>query len=496
MHLSRLRSEIKRIVDRFGIEPARPIPERVKVVDKPADLHALSSLSPHDRTLLISKELENHISYVIKKEAFSLFIHVEADKVPQVHDLAWIYSGAHHNLWNKIRKKPNHPFTNYDPSYMFSLVERRKREEVLRDLLLAVRASSERGQLTFPLYMALLNFILGKKVRLTDSDLKVIEAISANPYASTKAIKESTGVSESSISRSINKLRKMGYLFGPENVSLWDLDLVTIVARFPNIRGYREAFWRFPYTYTQLIPLSAKADVHAYLVFPREGIKSLGLLRQFNVRCGIVKKTAQGINLRPIDDAIGEMLRAYNLSKAYPGDARIEIRKPPIKLTREDLRALNLVLREGRVSSSMLSRMGVKSAKQRLSNLRKGGLIRNYYMIGSLWGMRIMLMRLRCGLDEIIRLKETLLAASSVIISYVEGEESFCLAISLVPPELKMDFMMGVKVIYGDELDMVEETYSIHPLWLIPVDLWDAKAKTFRWEVPLERLVTDLSSAS
>ncbi len=491
-YIDRLIEEVQEIENLFNLKPARPMPREVSVVNAPPTIHRLSSLE--NDILLISRVLSERIPHILRKEAFSLFIPQEADSVPQVHDLAWIYSGTPLEIWERIRVKPSHPFTNYDPNILLSLFRTRGRIAIMKNLLLLVRASSRRGHLTLPLYLAMINRLLSERVKLTDSDLRVMEALSANPYANTKWIKERTGVSEPSISRSFSKLRKMNCIFGPENVSLWNLGLTTVIASFPNAKRYREAFWNFPFTYTQLIPLSGRIEVYAYISFPYSGLNSLRVLRKVGVGYGVVKGTFQGINLRPPGDVMEVMARAQEAPPRTKGSFSLDIRKPPIRLSKDDLRILNQVLRDGRVSSTKLSKMGIRSAKQKLSKLRSSGLLRNYYMVNFPRGMSIILMGFDCSPEEMGGIAATLMKASSVLMNYIEGEEGgYCLAISILPHKLRSEFIVGVKAIFGDELQVIGEVFDVHPLWLLPIELWDRRASTFRWESPLRNLISRLS---
>jgi len=149
-----------------------------------------------------------------------------------VHDLAWAYSGVPGEVWETVRVRAPRPFDNYDPVTLFSFLTPGSKSRVIRDALLYVKASASRGQLTLPLYLYALNRFFGRELKLTDVEKRIIEVLSTNPYANTKEIKEKARVSEASISRSLRKLRAMGYIFGPENVKLWKLGLTTVIAPF------------------------------------------------------------------------------------------------------------------------------------------------------------------------------------------------------------------------------------------------------------------------
>ncbi len=490
-HLDRLLREISNIRRTFGIEPERPIPVSVEITDAPPSIHAKSSLSDDGR-LLLSSELAHHEDVILRKEAFSLFIPPRADEVPQVHDLAWAYSEAPEELWDSIRERPPRPFDSYNPVALFSLLTSSSKFRVIRDALLYVRASASRGQLTLPLFLYLLNRFFGREIRLTDAERRIIEVLSANPYANTREIKEKAGVSEASISRSLRKLRAMGYIFGPENVKLWKLGLTTMIASFPNCRRFREAFWRFPFTYTQVIPVSGEGRVHAYLVVPRSSLGDLLRIQKVGVELGIVRRTVQRFNFTPPRNPMTVMVRAYLGSEATGHFTPFEPEPPPIRLSRGDIRVLNHIMREGRATSSSLRRRGIRSAKQRLGKLRSSGIIGSYYMVELPMGYEVVLFRLSCSHEEADRLASTLSAVTTVTVNYVEGRRRYCLALAFSPRELKSDLIRGIRAIYGDEVELAEDVMDVHPLWLLPEELWDEGRQTFRWEEPLEELLMAL----
>jgi len=486
--LETLLDEVRRIGRWLGIDPARPLPEEVVIAEAPAEVHATSSLA--EGALLISEDLAEHVNHILRKEAMSLFIPPESDEVPQVHDLAWAYSAAPSVIWDRVRVRPPPPFTNYDPIGLFSSLGTRGRERVIHDMILVLRAART---ISLDLYLAALNMFFERELRLTEAERRIIRVLSTNPYASTKEIRERAGVSEASVSRSLRRLRRLGYIFGPENVLLGNLGLITLVVAFPNLREYREAFWRFPFTYTQLIPISRTGTVYAYLVFPRAGLRDLLELEDLGFEVGSVRRTAQRFNHEPPPKVIGEMCRAY-----LGGSPAMQVRIPEgagIRLSGADVEILNQVLREGRASSGQLSRMGIRSAKQRLSRLREAGLIATYYMVGLPRGMETVLIRMDLPPEEVDRLVVTLAAASSSLVNHVEGRSSYCLAVSMVPREVRGDMIRCLGLIYGERVAQVQDVFGVLPQWQLPVRLWDERDQTFRWEEPLEELMKELRGA-
>lgn len=483
--------EVEAVREFLGVEPARPLPSSIEVVEKPISIHSTSSL--RGRILKISAELIKLGRRALKKEALSLFIPPEADSVPQVHDIAWVYSGLPRELWMTASKPPPRHFSNYDPYYLFSHLRRAARERAIRDILLAVRAAAERGWLDFPSYVAILYRVTSRSFRLTDSDRRILRALSRDPYASAKEIGRAAEVSEATVSRSTRKLRRLGLLFGPENVNIWKLNLTALVASYPNVRRYREAFWEFPFTYTQFVPVSGSGDVHAYLVVPSDAAGHLAELSDFGVEVGVAKAAVQKFNLDPPTNAFSAMVRAYQRSAPAALPSSVEASRPPLRLSRTDLRILNHVLREGQATESALKRMGIKSAKLRLSRLRRADLIRRYYMLGHPAGHETVLIRVFAPLEELSRLVETLASAATTIGHYVEGRGSYCLAVATVRGDLESDLVRGVRAIYGDSLELATGVLTANPLWLLPVELWDEEEQRFDYRGAVEDLKRRLS---
>ncbi|MDW8035246.1 MAG: Lrp/AsnC family transcriptional regulator [Candidatus Korarchaeum sp.] len=302
------------------------------------------------------------------------------------------------------------------------------------------------------------------------------------------------GISDATISRSLGDLREAGFLFGPENVDLWSLGLTVVLADFPNRRSYEEAFWEFPYTYTQMIPLSGSSRIHAHLVIPFKAVNDFRKLSKYGIRIGVVKRTLQKLKCGSLGRSLASMARAYLRSSLSPLSVRVRVTPPPVRLYWQDIRVLNMVMRDGRVTEQTLRKVGIRSAKQRLSKLREAGIIRRYYMVESPPGFDTVLIRVRCGVEEMDRLSETLGSMTTVLTQYVEGDERYCLAVALVRREVKSDILFGVRAIYGDDLELAEEILDIHTSWLLPEELWDQKRQTFSWEEPLNSLIDRLKS--
>jgi len=484
-----LLNEVENLSEFLNVPPARGIPTEVSIDDVPKWVHARSSLI--EGKLLISRELEDHIHSILKKEAFSLFIPEEADSVPQVHDMSWIYAEAPKSLWYDIRVNPPKIFSNYDPIGLFSQIGERHRKQVLKSLLLLVRASALRGQLTFSTYFALLLKSLRREYKLRNSERKLIEVISRNPYVSTQDLR-AVGLSDASISRALRNLRTLRFVFGPENVDLSKLGFITVVADYPNSKRYIEAFWEFPFTYTQLIPISSSARVHAYIMMPIDALNAFKDLSELGVRVGVAIAALQRLKPEAGRGSLSEMaLRSLTAGEYGPPHHSVGSRA----LSWDDIKILNAVMREGRVTEGML-RGKVRSPKQKLSDLRRDGIIRRCFLIEAPVGCDPVLFKVRCNLGEMRRLTESLASMSSVLTHYIEGEESYCLSVAFVKPQLKGDLLIGMRAVYGDDLLLAEELLYPSPLWTLPEELWDEGAKRFKWREALDSLSESLASVS
>ena len=490
--LSRFKKELNRVVDLIGLPPARRLPVDIVVEDFTPTPGRCSYLH-EDGTLRIPTDYIIWLDVIIRKEALSWLIPPEADSVPQVHDIAWAYAEAPRELWEDCRLKPRDIFYNYDPISTFSYLSKKSKLKVLKGLVPAIRAAALSGNLTFPIYLALLNRFVSYEVELTNSDMKVIDVLSDNPYATREEIRRKGGVSSSSISRSLTKLRKLGYIFGPQNVYLWGLGLTVLIASFPNQKKYREAFWNFKFTYNMMIPISGGLNAHAYIVLPIKGVPEMEALRDFGVEIGVVKSTRQRLRLDHPENVIESMVKAY--LRDYEGEVAdlVEVSEPSVRITKQDLRILNLVLLEGKVTSTYLAEKGIKSPKQRLNKLKRAGLIREFYMVEFPKGMDRIFVKVRRPKEELIRFTETLGSVATTIAQYAEGRGcGACLAIVSMKPEVKGDLLRGIKLIYGDDLVIADEVLDIHPSWYLPEELWDESKRAFKWENEVEKLIKSL----
>ncbi len=485
-----LHARIEDFSERTGLSVRRPIPKEVRVVD---EVPGGGCTSLDGEVLWVAGSMTKWLPQVLGKEAVILHTVPAVDDVPQVHDLAWYYSGVPKELWTICRVPPEGPFHDYDPYELLSLLPRGQLDGVVGNLLRIINSAAERGSLYFETYVALLNRIAGMMVRITESDLRVMEIISKNPLITDKEIRD-MGITGATLTRSLRKLRTLGMLFGPENVDHWKLGLTTLLIAFPNTRECRKAFWRFPYTYSVYIPVSSGANVRAYLSYPYQGLDALREVLGERISVYLVKDAAFGLSLdegrRPFE-AVKELFRQPHRSER---DLSIRVERPAARLDRNDLRVLNLVLKYGRVSHRLLKKEKIPDPKKRLSRLRKEGYIVRIYFHGIPKGMEKLLLMVKAPHEEMIPYHSFLRSVGSVVTHYLEGDGfRGLLSLLVTRPEIRDDLVWAMRSVYGDQLVLAEDFLDISPGWRLPIDLWDEDSGTFIWDDPLHRLERDLN---
>ncbi len=488
--IAEIEREVKKASRLLGLEVRRAIPKRVMVVE---DLPRGGCTHRESDTLLVSASLVgNELQYVLAKEAAVSLLVPEADEVPQVHDLAWIYSSAPRGLWERCRVPPGSPFHDYDPYRLFSVVPPRERHRILGTIIRVVNVSTRLGGLEFPMFMALLHRAVYSSVGLSESNVRLIQIISENPRATSDYVKR-RGMGGSSLTRSTTKLKALGMLSGPENVSYNRLGLSTFVISFPNRRECRRAFWRFPYTRGMMVPLSGELDALSYISYPLEGMDDLLSLGNLGLDAFLVKETALKWNFGPPRNPFEAA--GLNGSEMVGKSEGPEVTSPPpVQVDRIDLMVLNLVLGEGRVSTSMLVRMGVPEARSRLKKLREAGIIVGSYRLALPMGVEKAVVLVESGPREMDTLSGVLGSAGPAMVQHLEGETSRLMGVLMAPPNVRGNVLRVIRAMYGERLLLAEESVDIEPGWRLPVDLWDEKSQRFRWEEPLERLRRDLEA--
>ena len=486
-------AEVRDIERTLGLSPRRPLPKWVKMIHEAPGIHGTSSLK--GETLYISDEI-GEIGRILRKEAFSLMLSPKADAVvPQAHDLAWVASGIPRDLWERARVPPPRIFGNYDP-YILTNLRTRKMLQLIGSLISVINSSMDVGEMDFFTYFALLRRIVIEEVNLSESDLTVLRALTKNPGMKPKEIKEQSGISEPTISRSVRKLRSLGFLFGPENVNINKLNLTTILVEYPNRRDLRNAFWDFPFTYNQMIPVSRTEDALALLVMPSGAIPSLaGELTSLGLKVYKSKVSFHDFQTAPEGDMWKSMANALDEIVSRKGYFCEGPKERRFRLSKDDLRILNHVMLHGRVTLTEVRAMGISSPKYRITRLRSNGLIMRRYFIELPKGLDSLYLKVRCNEKEFPRIARAVGAASACTIHFIEGPGfEGCAGIAFVRKEMKGDFAAALSSLLGDRLSVLADILVINPLWLIPVELWDERSQSFSWEAPLSNLLSKIFS--
>ncbi len=488
--IAEVEREVERAYRLLGLEIRRSVPKRMRVVE---DLPSNGCTRREGDALLVSAKLAGDVlPYVLAKEAAISLMVPEVDEVPQVHDLAWIYSSAPRELWERCRIPPGSPFHDYDPYRLFSLVPSKERNKVLGTIIRIVNASARLGNLEFPMYMALLYKIVGSSVGLSDSDVKLIRIISENPRATSDYIRR-RGMGGSSLTKSMGKLRALRMISGPENVDYLKLGLSTLLISFSNRKECRKALWRFPYTRSMLVPVSSEIDAYAYLSYPYEGMEDLLSLRNLGLVVFLVKETLLRFNFDPVRDPF----EAINLATPQEFGEKAEFiatSSPPVRVDELDLDVLNFVLEEGKVSATILTKKGVPEARSRLRKLRGAGIITSLYRLTFPMGVEKAIVLVEGGPREMDTLLGVLGSGGSVMVQHLEGEVSYLMGVLMAPPEIRGDILRVVRTVYGERVLLAEDFVDIEPGWRLPTDLWDEGSQKFLWREPLERLKGDLEA--
>ncbi len=472
------REEVTNLSSLLNLKPEREIYPRVDPVTCPS----LDGRIPSPRKSFV------------RMLAISSFIPEEADRVEQVHDVSWAVAGVSQDLWLSCRKVPKGPFHDYNPYELLSLLPRELVMKSLRSFLLYVRAAVKSGSLDFPSMYAFLLRSVNRKVRLSKADRAFLRYVSRNPSCRDKDIAKDLRITRPTISRVRQKLTTLGYLFGPHNVNLAKLNLSFFVATIPNDNRYREAFWEFPFTYTQVIPVSSQAESHVFLVFPRDGVTGLSKLADYGIRVYKVSLSTQSLLIDPAREVMDPMLSSY-VQEPVSVSAHQEVDKvPPNTLDEDDLRILNVVLANGRPEKRELFKLNIKSIRYRMKKLRENGLILRYYTLQLPIGLEKVLIKVRCSSPEDVgRLYNVLKGVSSFTILWLTREnDTICLALAMPRVESKGDFVRALRLIYGDSLQLAEDFLDIQPGWRIPINLWIREKSSFDWEGPLNELMGKL----
>ncbi len=495
--LERLLSEVKKASSVMGVEPLRPPPRAVKWEDfdlMPGYRYGVAIYG--DEMKISSKLSKDLVEVILRREAFIHLLPREEEKLPQIIDLAWAYSDPPEDLWRRCFSPPKFSmFQNYEPFRIFSVLSRRRRREVLRSVLLAVRSLSAQGTLDFPAYHYLIKRMSAPFFKPTPAENKILKVIKKDPYAARDKLRIETGLSPASISRSLNRLRDMGFISGPANVDLSKLGLLTLVITFPNRKDLREAFMVFPFTYRIFEPLSSKVEAHAFLLIPREALRYVKSLENLGLGVFQVIKQKFVLNLSPPKNPMELLLKAFQ-EEYEDAESKVGVSWPRRRLSRTDLRILNIALLKGEVKPSLLKELGISSPRYKLRKLRDEGILSHFYTLGVPPSGDDLLMRAELEESRFRGLVEAIGRVSTIIAAYIRGSRWEGFMGCLIPKDhLRGRLIRGLKLLLGDRVTLLEDAIDYLGEWTIPVHLWDEEKQRFLWEEDLNLLLTRIRLA-
>ncbi len=495
--LERLLSEVKKASSIMGVEPLRPLPKNVKWEDfDPMPGYRYGVAVYEDEMKVSSKLSEELVEVVLRREAFIHLLPREEEKLPQIIDLAWAYSDPPEDLWRRCFSPPKFSmFQNYEPFRIFSVLSRRRRREVLRSLLLAVRSLSAQGTLDLPTFHYLIKRVPAPFFKPSPAENKILKVIKKNPYVTRDKLRAETGLSPASISRSLNRLRDMGFISGPANVDLSKLGLMTLVITFPNRKDLREAFMAFPFTYRIFEPLSSEVEAYAFLLIPREALRYVKSLENLGLGVFQVIKQKFVLNLSPPRNPMRHLLKAFQ--KEYEDkESRLEVSWPRRRLSRADLRILNIALFRGEAKPSLLKELGISSPRYKLRKLRDEGILSHFYMLGVPPSGDDLLMRAELEESRFRGLVEAIGSVSTIVAAHIRGSRWEGFMGCLIPKDhLRGRLIRGLKLLLRDKVTLLEDAIDYLGEWAIPVHLWDEEKQRFLWEEDLGLLITKIRLA-
>ncbi len=491
---------VRRASEELGVSPVRPIPEKLILEDFPIQRGYRAGALWRGKTLVLSSNLDSkRLLAALKREAFSLLIPADLDKIQVIYDLAWAYSGADLGWWKECTRVIWDPrFPLYDAPEVLSSLPRKKLIEVMRRILHLVRLLWGAGRkINLELYLSIFNEAAGllEPVRLSKVQTGVVEELAKNPYLSQRELAARLGFSRSAISKALSKLTSLGILSGPENVVLERIGLAGILTIIVDREGMEESLAEFPFTYRILRPISRRSPSLGVLMFPSEGLPRLrSVLAPWRVKLSRILAftlTFKRSSFEPAKDTGNALKKLKEVTRfGILGEREFEVPR----LTKNDLEIVNYVLKKGRVSVSDVRRMGIPSAESRLRRLRELGIIRKFYSIGGFRLGRPVSLMINCDQNDFPRVSAALGALSTSVAFWVEGDFKGVWAVLLTSVEDISKLTQATKLVFGENLVDIVPLADFSPsYWTLPVDLWDEKNNRFRYEVALEELASHIS---
>ena len=488
--------EVERASNLMNMKPVRPLPESVVLVSLPIEKGYRSGVQYVGGEMRVSSELEERrVRQVLRREALLTLYPRELDSLPETIDLAWAYSRADRSWWSACtRRRADPPFPDYDAPKIFSSVDDIEVENVVRAVLHALKMRILLfGEVDFRSYHEILLAAAGalEPPRLTGSERAVLEALGRDPYLDRAGLKMVTGLSAASISRALKRLRGLRMIEGPQQVVYGRIGLRSALVEVPPSKSaLTRELLRFPFTYSAFLPLEPSAPAYFVLLFPTSHLTQLKAVLSDSASLSLIKRHALSTGFRRLDirGALEGLASAYD--RGPKRSRRPEpVRKPVPRISRQDIELMNLVAAEGRVSISMASSAGIRSAEDRLRRLKEEKVIMEFYTIGG-WGLgEPIAVKLDLPESEYLRAFKSLSALGSAVVTYVEGDFTGVWGVVFVDPSSAVAVARALRLAFGDRLAGLSLSTSVpSSSWRIPVELWDEEAQRFRVGPLIERL--------
>ncbi len=164
-----------------------------------------------------------------------------------------------------------------------------------------------------------------------------------------------------------------------------------------------------------------------------------------------------------------------------------------VKITKEDLRILNLALTKGDLKVSELKSLGIRSPRYRTSKLREVGLLDYYYTLGEPQHEDDLIVRIRSKEEEFVRIVETIGVATTLVGTHLKGPWEGFFGVLLPKEHLRGKLVRALRLLFRDRLEIAEDAIDYRSEWTIPIHLWSEEKQRFLWENELERLIQELN---
>ncbi len=484
--------EVKKAAKFLNESPVRRVPKKVILDNVEIENNYRCGIKMVNNELRISKKLpRDKIEAILQREALITFL-PEVD-FPHIYDLAWAYANADVSWWRECSQPIKLPtFPTYEAPDMFSLYSQKERRSIIKSTVKSILLLYEQGQeITLKDYLSLL--IISRRypsIKISKKEEKVLKSlVGAASEAKLENLAEISGLSLASVSRAIRGLLAKKVIHGPYNLNPLRLSLSIFFMELEDPSKEEIDFLEsFPYTYSVYKPVNSDTYYFAFLM-PMKYKAALLKLRGRGLRIGrAVRFSFEMHSLEPInpEEVLSMMIDEYKTKPEVLPYYREE--KPPFKLDKKDIIALNQLLQKGKVSRSQLRKMGVTNPAERFSRYRKGGIIFKGYLPTGLGIGEAVIAKIDVPYRDFLRVRRALGSVSSPVLYFVEGSLNGVIAVCFVNQEILSTFIKSMKIIFGESLELLDILVSAGPSsWSLPVDLWNEEEQTF--EMDLESFV-------